>query len=249
MPSNRIMLMVFRTQLEMVEARGFVVPNELKAVQSETYSVLKFTSKFVNENGGWSNLNHSYKHKTNDSYLLYFYAFDPIPSVNDIRAFISFVALYKENKVNVACAVLVSEQPMAMANIRLLKLKNITDPSTLYQTYIYDELFFNPTRHVLVPKHRLLSSEEQDELYKSMKGTLVDPRPMFRSDARSHALNVMPTLYVQNIHGGNMTKTTEIGDPIAKWYMARPSDVFEITRKNFFADTTVSESITYRYVL
>ena len=71
------------------------------------------------------------------------------------------------------------------------------------EIFWYKSLTFNPTRHILVPKHELLNPIEKDELKKI------------------YMLNRMTNL-----------PTIRLSDPIAKYYGMREGDVCRITRHN-----------------
>ena len=253
MSPNNIALRVSKTLLELVKDRKFVVPDDLAKLNGKDYGVMAFISDFVDQSGSFGKLSKLYKHRRDDTYM-YFHvcaysgtSYSPVRT--DIRSFLSSVVQYKEDLGDkLVCAVFISEIPLSTPNLKLIGDKSITDPGTIYQTYLFDELLFNPTKHVLVPKHHLLTNAEENRLYKDFNKTLTDPRPVYIA-TKSHRDNVMPVLRIKNIHGGDMTKNDEIGDPIAKWYLAKPSNVFKITRKNFFADTTVDVSIAYKYVI
>lgn len=84
-----------------------------------------------------------------------------------------------------------------------------------------NELFFNPLEHVYVPKHRLLSKSEADELMKSEK-------------IRKKQFPQMSAL-----------------DPIAKRLGARPGDpgdIIEITRTSLVPGTLIQKEIFYREI-
>lgn len=253
MVKNHIALRVLRTLLELVKDRGYVVPDDKSSAADENYGVMRFTGEYVDALGMMSNMSMLVKHASRDTYMyIYVCAMSGAvhtPCRSDVKSFISMISESLKG-MNLDCAMFVSEDLLSTINLKLIETLSITDPNTIYQTYLFDELLFNPTRHVLVPKHRLLTQEEQDKLYRELSQTLTDPRPEFLK-SKSHKNNVMPVLRLRNIHGGDFMKkmkNEEIGDPIAKWYMARPSDVFEITRRNLFSDTTVGESLVYKYV-
>lgn len=247
MAPNKIALRVFQTVLELVDTRGYVIPDEAKVD-----SVLQFSAKYVGEQGSLSNMSRLFKHKSDNKSMYVFFCANQgeeyTPCKNDIKNFIDAIEENNDKNTTVTWALFISEIPLSTTNLKLLDTKSICDKRTSFQTYLFDELLFNPTKHVLVPQHRLLSDKEQDDLYKSFGSTLVDPRPVFKA-TKSHKDNVMPILRVKNIHSGDMTKNEEIGDPIAKWYGASPGDVFEITRKNIFHDTTIRKSVVYKYVV
>src|SRR3990170_2302502 len=94
-------------------------------------------------------------------------------------------------------------------------------PSILIQTFLYKQLAFNPTRHVWVPRHTLLPSQETNEMLLKHK---ID---------RSQ----LPLILVT--------------DPIAKYFGAIPHDVFRIEREDIITEATrtpTRATIYYRLV-
>lgn len=86
------------------------------------------------------------------------------------------------------------------------------------QHYLEEELFFNPLDHIMVPKHRLLSQEEVQQLSNLKIG-------------RSFPFPKISAL-----------------DAIAKRLGARPDDIIEITRNSMIKNTLIEEEIAYRLV-
>ncbi|KAM0680117.1 DNA-directed RNA polymerases I [Glugoides intestinalis] len=95
---------------------------------------------------------------------------------------ISTVVLITPNKLNPACKA-------------LLKSIKLT-----FEHFLIDELQFNITKHCLVPKHRIMSEEEQVAFLVKMK---------------CQKANVPTILTV---------------DPVSRFFGAKPGNIFEITR-------------------
>jgi DNA-directed RNA polymerase subunit H (RpoH/RPB5) len=86
------------------------------------------------------------------------------------------------------------------------------------QYFTYEELMFNPLNHIYVPKHRILSSKEAEELARRDKIT------------------------------GGMLPQILLFDPICKRLGARPGNIIEVTRKVLIEQSLIEEEISYRYV-
>jgi DNA-directed RNA polymerase subunit H (RpoH/RPB5) len=84
--------------------------------------------------------------------------------------------------------------------------------------FIGDHLLFNITKHFLVPKHHLMSEEE----YKAFVST------------EKNLLRKLPLMFET--------------DPIARFYGAKPGQIFRITRENLSDDSMVRYSEFYRLV-
>ncbi len=92
--------------------------------------------------------------------------------------------------------------------------KDIVDKDQNVELFYQDYLTFNPTHHYLVPKHQLLNEDEIKEVLKKYCCSKAQLPKLSRSD------------------------------PIAKYYGAKPGDVFEITRRS----VAMGKHIYYRHV-
>jgi DNA-directed RNA polymerase subunit H (RpoH/RPB5) len=87
-----------------------------------------------------------------------------------------------------------------------------------FTIFIGDHLLFNITKHFLVPKHHLMTEEEYKEFVKTEK----------------NLLRKLPIIFET--------------DPIARFYGAKPGQIFKIIRENLSDDGMVRFSEFYRYV-
>lgn len=104
---------------------------------------------------------------------------------------INDVILITSSKLNPACKVL----------LKSIKLN--------LEHFLIEELQFNITRHHLVPRHRMMGTEEQKELLKKLKCEVTN----------------LPTIL-----------TT---DPVCRFFGAKAGDIFEITRNSQTAGTAL----------
>jgi len=95
---------------------------------------------------------------------------------------VSTVVLITPNKLNPACKAL----------LKSIKLN--------FEHFLIEELQFNITKHCLVPKHRIMSEEEQIAFLEKMKCQKVN----------------IPTILTV--------------DPVSRFFGAKPGNIFEITR-------------------
>lgn len=99
-------------------------------------------------------------------------------------------------------------------------MTNLMNKKVIRFTIFRDkELLINPTKHILVPKHRLMNAVEKSELFNSYR---VKP-------------NQLPRIFSS--------------DPIAKYYGAWEGDIFKIIQTDWFDDSFVRETLNYRYVI
>lgn len=104
---------------------------------------------------------------------------------------------------------------------------------------MYEQNFiFNPTKHVLVDQHRLLSFDEQT-------GVMSDPLLMTDGDIREKYMNAGD---VSNVRALSRFPIINGNDPLVQWYLAMSTNVFEIVRRNPFAKHTMHNEISYRMV-
>jgi DNA-directed RNA polymerase I, II, and III subunit RPABC1 len=84
------------------------------------------------------------------------------------------------------------------------------------------ELMFNITKHMLVPKHILLTQQERREL-------------LLELNKKNNSLKLIPKIYDT--------------DPISKYYGAKVGQIFKIMRESLFDDVIAKKSIFYRVVV
>jgi DNA-directed RNA polymerase subunit H (RpoH/RPB5) len=89
-----------------------------------------------------------------------------------------------------------------------------------FTIFLGDHLLFNITKHFLVPKHKLISKKEFQELMESKEKGFVQN---------------LPKIYDS--------------DPISRYYGAKVGQIFKITRETLADDSMVKTDIFYRHVI
>lgn len=117
-------------------------------------------------------------------------ALDALASSYSLQG-VESVILVTFNKLNPACKAL----------LKSIKMN--------FEHFLVEELQFNITKHVLVPKHRIMSNEEQEK---------------FLVDIKCEKQNLPTILNV---------------DPVSRYFGAKIGDVFEITRNSQTTGTAV----------
>jgi DNA-directed RNA polymerase subunit H (RpoH/RPB5) len=247
---NKLVLSVKRTQLEMMRDRGYDIPDfelpildpkagilTLKAVYGESYEKLNQVYEKGNK-------------RTSVWYPNEFGLLQANPMIfapTNIVMYNNFTTDIEMNKRDIGedeiyeCAIIVTGASPVNNILKRMKDHN-SFSSPVLQMYSLFELMFNPTKHVYVPKHRLLTLVELDLFYTKSSKSLIDPRiPGNRNK------NMLPVLTVKHIPPEDPNE--DAGDPIAKYYFSKKGDVFEITRVNIYDDHMLPGEIIYRYVV
>lgn len=115
-----------------------------------------------------------------------------------------------------------SEAVKELAKIKTYPIQHFLDISLMY----------NPVRHELVPKHIPLSEEEALALERNNK---IKRRQL-------------PLLRYGDLQSRAIEKKKRVVDPIVSYYGFRPGQIVRIVRNNFIVDTLVDRYIAYRFV-
>ena len=135
----------FNTLKEMIDDRG--LPNDLHDIDNE-----RFISIISNDTGGMSHVH------VNDRIAVLFSVTGKL-KVSDTLQYIKDIG--KER------VIVVSRDKMNTNFVRNLSKSNDTD--VVVELFYLKELLFNPYRHELVPKHRILSKEEANDVVTTLK--------------------------------------------------------------------------------
>lgn len=231
---------VKKESLKLLEDQGYNIENEkvlfdytledfeeyyTKILPSQENELVKFL-KNENLTSIRSYLSSVYPSKKDkEEFVIVYFAVSSEKKVSDVDIS-SFCRMIQH--FNVSNAILISEVPLSSAAESLCTEfvpcrigKGGKKYGCFIQHFEDNELFFDPMKHYMVPKHRLLSPEEKEELVKVDK---IDPRQLPQISAL---------------------------DPIAKRLGARPKDVIEIIRKILTTQNDnglIQEELVYRGV-
>ena len=211
---------VKKESLKLLEYQGYDIENErvlfdysvndfenyyTKILPSQDTELIKFL-KNENLNSLRAHLSSFYPSKKDkDTFVVVYFAvsFEKKVGEADIASFCRMIQHF-----GVSNAIIISEVPLSSSSESLCTEfvpcrvgKGGKKYGCFIQHFEDNELFFDPMNHFMVPKHRLLTPEEKDELVKVDK---IDPRQLPQISAL---------------------------DPIAKRLGVRPKDVIEIIRK------------------
>jgi DNA-directed RNA polymerase subunit H (RpoH/RPB5) len=265
--TNKLIFSAKRTQLEMLRDRGYEISDLEKPLLAETAGVMtlkrvygnnleKLTQTYVNGNKRtvvWyaDDINTMYREAVTGENI------EKHNSGSVLAAFCAYhetvreqIISQNENRngappIEFACIIIIcASAPQSQFVTKLEELANGESAACRIeppiQLFVIHNLLFNPTKHAYVPKHVLLTDAQRAEFYK--RTNLKDPK-------HSHHKNLLPLLKVCNIFPRDNKKKDDPGDPIAKYYFAKPGDIFEITRVNIHSDTQLATEIIYRYVV
>jgi DNA-directed RNA polymerase subunit H (RpoH/RPB5) len=101
------------------------------------------------------------------------------------------------------------------------------------QHFLTEELLFNPMKHVLVPKHVVLTKEQKEQFFKINKNCKA---------------SMMSTFKVKNLHVTSKNKKDRSGDVIAKWLGVEPDDIVMIERENLVGNGMTDRYLFFRRV-
>jgi DNA-directed RNA polymerase I, II, and III subunit RPABC1 len=220
----RYLMNVKKTQVEMIQDRGYSLFNELNGIDEtpllsmtdpkrfiDLYNNNDIAPKDIKKNG----LSAIYTHRTNSSRIYVAYP-DTAKGYAEMPTALATEALQFAFKSNIYNIVLISAQKM---KTKITKLFQNSSFLVKYNLFHYSELVASPKKNFYVPRHELLTKEE--------KQTLLQKNNMELRD--------FPAISIQ--------------DPQAKYYGAVPGDVFRIYRRNFVTPSMTKEEIAYRVVV
>ena len=157
--------------------------------------------------------------QTDKVYVYYYYNVDSKTEDTKVRindVIMNIISVQKDNP-DVKNILFVSE---TKPNTQLVDdLKKFKEKMRV-EIFIGDHLLFNLTKHFLVPKHHLMTEEEQKE---------------FLKDKEKGLLSRLPKMYDT--------------DPVSRYYGAKVGQIFKIIRQSISDDTMVKTSEFYRYVV
>jgi DNA-directed RNA polymerase I, II, and III subunit RPABC1 len=222
---------VHNTVMEMLDDRGYVISEEELATvnENEYEDVYQFRKQQEKKFGSiWEAMSTVYEKKdgTNMIYVRYL---DPIKESNEIGGIvidklIEEIRDIKEMYANLQEIILIVPQKISSNSMSKLQYFRTPESNLMINIFLDKELMFNITKHMLVPKHILLSPHERKELVLELN-----------KKAPTNALKTLPKIYDT--------------DPISKYYGAKVGQVFKIIRESLFDDVVAKKSVFYRVVV
>ena len=225
-----------KTQLEMIRDRGYDISDEEAVLEYDLKDFTEwYTEKSTEEKKTFRNsLSGTYtKIREPDvgSTMFVRYLDYETKSKNLGLAIVKLVISEME-KNRADYAVLISEQeftPDASEQLRKGKSGRI-------QHFMDMELWFNPTKHVLVPRHEVLSKAEQDQVMAAMK----------EKGSAEGKYQLMGLKYTElGIHDKGRNRYP---DAIVKYLGLLPGTIVRIHRVNLSLEGLVNETIVHRVV-
>lgn len=213
---------VKKTQIQMVEDRGYIVPDEeIKLLDGSLQYFISYLA-LMNSKGEFTargSLTKIYKNQDGESMLVYYGNLEKGKqiSIDEVRKYENMIdhfrGLPEENLVE---AILIVDHPMSSsANSHINTSINLKIKNQIFQD---SELCYNPTYHVLVPTHIKLTEQEKQEKIKEL---MVDT-------------NKIPLMLPT--------------DPIARYYGWTTGDMILITRIDMGVSILAPKSINYRII-
>jgi len=203
-----------RTQITMLQDRGYQIPEDDEVIMHLTLN--GFITSYVQAQGlgtVYQRLSHYYERAQPPDVVFVIYL-EPSKEgkqvgVAQIREVTGIIP------ETIRHVILISETSLSYkARGYLNEMTFIT-----FETFTYDELGYNPTKHVLVPKHSVLSPEEA-------RAFLAENKLRFSQ---------LPFLSRY--------------DPIARYYGMKVGDIVRITRPILYETSIVSSEVAHRGVV
>jgi DNA-directed RNA polymerase subunit H len=207
-----------KVQLQLVADRGYNLGDEERLFGFSVDEFYRFydekaieEAKVTGHKSIWNALSSRYE-STNKQTILVFYGTKTEAAKKKIP--INVVTAFADNAKDCDEAILIIDYPLSSKCNDVLKgLKTVR-----YQVFFDNELTFNPTRHVEVPKHELLSPEEASAILSGMK--------------------VTPT----------QVPIIKVNDPIVRYYNWPVGGLVRIYRNDNYINILAPKSIFYRII-
>jgi DNA-directed RNA polymerase I, II, and III subunit RPABC1 len=182
---KKILFKVRKTVLEMLEDRGFIIP-EYEKISFEQF-IIKYNNKaldiYINDE------------TTNKKVYVYFHNEVKNFSKGDLKIMQKISEQYQDENINLILILRDKENSAVTKELNKDSYKNV-------EIFLKKNMIFNITHHVFVPKHILLSLEEEREL-----------------------------LEKYNTTKGKIPKISK-SDPIAKYYGMKSNQICKIIRRS-----------------
>lgn len=236
--SDYDLLRVKRESLLLLKERGYVIPADEAAMLREDITIYEFKNLYENFRNDPGHILYEYISKREprvalsnvynrgkEQCLVYFAESDigktkkREVSKFEVANFCRIIADLEVNEAIMICNVPSSPTVETLVTNICEKTENRNE-GVLIQYFMDEELLYNPLNHAYVPKHRILSNEEKEEMEK-----------------------------VYKIKGSQLPQIS-VFDPVCKRLGARPDNILEIERKILIdKNKLIEEEISYRYVI
>jgi DNA-directed RNA polymerase I, II, and III subunit RPABC1 len=182
---KKILFKVRKTVLEMLEDRGFIIP-DYEQISFEQF-IIKYNNKSLD----------IYIHDETINKKIYVYFHNEVKnfSKSDLKIMQKIIDQYQDEDINLIMILRDKENSAVTKELNKDSYKNV-------EIFIKKNMIFNITKHISVPKHIILSEQEERELlekYNTTKGKLP-----------------------------KISKT----DPIAKYYGMKTNQICKIIRRS-----------------
>ncbi len=177
---------VRQTVLEMINDRGYVIPTHMLAITFEQFSI-QYDQK---------NIDLYIENENKDKkYYVYFHV-DKAFGKNDMKSVVQkIINQYNDDNIGIIILLKDKESTSIMKEKGKPLYKNV-------EFFEQQKMTFNITKHVFVPKHIILSKEEEEEVLEKYQATK----------------NKFPKI--------------GITDPVAKYYAMKPDQMVKILRND-----------------
>lgn len=225
------LIRIKKESLVLLKDRGYVIPKEEASIYDDTIKPRDFKSKYDKIKNDTLHPLYDYfygnplrvamsniYYKSGQKCLVYF-AESSDKKISDV-AVSNFCKLIVSQDVNEAIIVSYAPSSSAMDSLcsEIINKKEGDKYGVFIQFFMDDELMFNPLEHALVPKHRIITEKELQELKE------VD---------RINPLR-LPQI--------------SLFDPVCKRLGAKEGNVIEVLREVIIEDCLIEEELTFRYV-
>ena len=173
------------TIIEMLEDRGYIIPDMYKDVDLDTFRYLhnnKNIDMFIE------------KHKTENKKIYVKFTFSNLKA-SIIRGYIDEIVTEYINGIDDKLLLILNDKP----NNSILKIPKVHDYNMVEINWV-NKLQFNITKHKLVPKHELLEKEDLETLIDIYKITNLSQLPVI--------LKNDPIIKYYDFKPGNVCKIT-----------------------------------------
>ena len=216
------LLKVKITELEMLRDRGYDISKDegiFTFRTSDFYNYYSQLAKTQNINIKQA-LSKSYFKTESDGTVKMVYVYYPESVIEkgkikelNVKAIRSIVKLMQSHDIE--HIILMTE-----AGIRRDALKEFDKlPSYQVESFVFDEMTYNLTKHFLVPKYTLMTNEEMTDMLKRNRLRITDLPRMYKND------------------------------PVARYYGAKPGQLFKILRDPMYSASLIPEQLYYRLIL